>query len=128
MATLTRDEQERIGRLEELKRYRATGEKLVSDDTLAEAERLAGWALREAEARERAQQQSQERIAAEQAAQQQRMDQAATKAQEAYLNRRRLEFRGTEAQWEQMKPRILEEYLLSGGDDAEWRRAPTVRL
>ena len=122
MAVLNQQEQDKIGRLEELKRRRAAGDRFISDSMLADAERLADLARMNAETREQAQQQRQADAAAAQAAQQARMDQAATAAQEDYLRRRRFEFRGTETQWEQMKPRILEEYLLGGGDDTERRR------
>ena len=55
---LTQQEQEKVDRLEELKRHRREGTRLVTDDQLAEAETNASFARANAEARERAQQET----------------------------------------------------------------------
>ncbi len=129
MATLNREEQDRIGRVEQLRAWKASGERFVSDASLAEAELIASLALRNAEARERHEAERAAKIADQQARIKALHDERATKEQTAYMERRRLEFRGTEQQWQEMKGRILEEYLLGGGDDTEQRRlAQQVRL
>ncbi len=111
--------QRRLDRLNQLKTWQRTGEKFVSDDMIAQAEREYGWALANDEAIARAEQQRRAQADAQAAAHKKLMDERAIAAQEAYLERRRRAFRGTEAQWEAMKPRILEEYLLGGGDEPD---------
>ena len=110
MAPLNQDEQARIDRLAQLRHWRATGEKLVPDDTLAEAEKLAAFALQNAEQREKNARDRDAKHAAEQscqeAAQQARIDAAAA----AYKRTARLGFPGTDQQFEQEWPAILSEW------------------
>jgi len=112
MAPLNIDEQAKVDRVAELETKRARGA-YVSDHELAQAKTIAENQVRNAEwrAAHRAQLKA-ERDAAE-AKRQGKYDQAAQAAQDQHMRQRRAAFRGTAAQWEAMKDRILEDYLLS---------------
>jgi hypothetical protein len=110
MTELNREEQAKVDRLEELKRWRRTSEQYVNDAQIAAAEQLAQLAVANAEARARLQAQRQAEIDAKNAAHQQRMDAQAHAAQEAYLREARARYTGTEAQWQQDKDEILRQW------------------
>jgi hypothetical protein len=122
---MTDAERAKLARVEELRAWKATGERYVSDQDLAQEELYARLAVEGAEAREKEQAARQAKIDAQNAAQLARANQRAQAAQDAYLQRRRFEFRGTDEQWEQMKGRILEAYLLGEDEPAS---SPTIRF
>lgn len=124
LSKMTDQERAKLSRVEELRAKKASGE-YVSDRDLDQAELYARLAVQNAEARERMKTEHQAKVDAQKAAQKARMDQRAQADQDAYMQRRRFEFRGTDAQWEQMKGRILEDYLLG---DAESTNVPAIRF
>jgi len=81
-------------------------------------ERLADWATKNAAPREQQKVERQEQEAAVAAATRKQLADRVQQDQDDYLERRRVAFRGTSAQWEQVKGRVLDEYLLHGDPDS----------
>ncbi len=120
MAQLNRDEKLKVDRVDELKQRQRNGE-LVTDGMIAAAERLAELAVKNAEARERTQQERQAERDAQQAAAQARADARAKAAQDEFLRTARLHYPGTDAEWSRDKDEILRQWQIQqalGADDA----------
>jgi hypothetical protein len=113
--SLTLDELQRVQHADDVATRRAAGERII-DSAYDQAQQIKANMLRNAQLRAERRAENKRLEAEKQAANQQRLDAAARVAQDAYMARRRAEFRGTQAQWETLQERILEQYLLAGDD------------
>jgi len=125
MATLNQDEQAKVDALAALEQAKWNGERYVPDVELANARELVAYAEANAEAREQRtvdlKAEEDKKTAALTAAR----DALARAAQAEYMRRRHAAFKGTAAQWEQMKGAILQDFLLGaneGRDEAVERK------
>ena len=121
MATLNRDEQARVDRVAELEAKRRTGG-YVSDYELEQARQVAEQQRQNAELREQRITQLQADKAAQAAAHQLEADQQAQAAQAAFLRQARLDYVGTEDQWQQDKDEILRQWRIRNAVEAEAAR------
>ncbi len=116
MATLNQDEQAKVDALAALEKAKWNNERYVPDVELANARQLVAYAEANAEAREQRmahlKAEEDKKTAAFKAAR----DALARAAQAEYMRRRHASFKGTAAQWEQMKGKVLEDFLL-GADE-----------
>jgi LmbE family N-acetylglucosaminyl deacetylase len=127
MAPLNASEQEKVNALAALEQAKWNNERYVPDVELANARELVAYAEANAEAREQRtvdlKAEEDKKTAALTAAR----DALARAAQAEYMRRRHAAFKGTAAQWEQMKGAILQDFLLGaneGRDEvAEQKRA-----
>ncbi len=117
MAPLNIDEQQRIQAHKDLEAKRARGEH-VSDYELERAKTIAENQVRNAEAREARKAQLKAEQDAEHARRQAKYDAESLAAQDQHMRWRRASWRGTEAQWEEMKGSILQDYLMGRDDEA----------
>ena len=127
MATLNREEQARVDKLEAMKRWQRTGERYVSDGQIAAQQKLVDFAYANAEARERNQAERQAARDAERTAVQARQEAQAKAVQDEFLRTARLRYPGTDAEWERDKDEILRQWrvqqALGGGTEDEARLA-----
>jgi len=116
MATLNQDEQAKVDALAALEQAKWNGERYVPDVELANARQLVAYAEANAEARE----QRAAHLKAEEdkktAAVTVARDALARAAQAEYMRARHAAFKGTAAQWEQMKGAILQDFLLGANE------------
>ncbi len=129
MATLNQDEQAKVDALAALEQAKWNGERYVPDVELANARELVAYAEANAEAREQRtvdlKAEEDKKTAALTAAR----DALARAAQAEYMRRRHAAFKGTAAQWEQMKGAILQDFLLGaneGRDEAVARKRASM--
>jgi hypothetical protein len=129
MATLNQDEQAKVDALAALEQAKWNGERYVPDVELANARQLVAYAEANAEARERLEAtlkaEEEKKTAAITAAR----DALARAAQAEYMRRRHAAFKGTAAQWEQMKGKVLEDFLMGvneGRDEAVERKRASM--
>jgi hypothetical protein len=129
MATLNQDEQAKVDVLVALEQAKWNGERYVPDVELANARELVAYAEANAEAREQRtvdlKAEEDKKTAALTAAR----DALARAAQAEYMRRRHAAFKGTAAQWEQMKGAILQDFLLGaneGRDEAVARKRASM--
>ncbi len=116
MATLNQDEQAKVDALAALEQAKWNNERYVPDVELANARQLVAYAEANAEAREQVQKQRKAEKDAEVTRHQAARDAHARAAQAEYMRRRHASFKGTAAQWEQMKGAILQDFLM-GADE-----------
>ncbi len=129
MATLNESEQAKVDALAALEQAKWNGERYVPDVELATARQLVAYAEANAEAREQFQKQRNAEKDAEVARHQAARDALARAAQAEYMRRRHASFKGTAAQWEQMKGAILQDFLLGaneGRDEAAERKRASM--
>ncbi len=129
MATLNETEQAKVDALAALEQAKWNGERYVHDVELANARQLVEQAEANAEARERFQKQRNAEKDAEAARHQAARDALARAAQAEYMRRRHASFKGTAAQWEQMKGAILQDFLMGrdeGHDEAVERKRASM--
>ncbi len=112
MATLNRDEQATHNRVAELETARRNGTAFVSDGELNQARQLAEYATNNAEARERFEAQRDAEAKAQQDRVQARRDAEVTAAQDAYKRVARVTFPGTDAQFADAWPALLQAWLI----------------
>lgn len=116
MATLNQDEQAKVDALAALEQAKWNNERYVPDVELANARQLVAYAEANAEAREQRtvdlKAEEDKKTAALTAAR----DALARAAQAEYMRRRHAAFKGTAAQWEQMKGAILQDFLLGANE------------
>ena len=116
MATLNQDEQAKVDALAALEKAKWNNERYVPDVELANARQLVAYAEANAEARERLEAtlkaEEDKKTAAVTAAR----DALARAAQAEYMRRRHAAFKGTAAQWEQVKGAILQDFLMGTGE------------
>ncbi len=112
MATLNQDEQAKVDALAALEQAKWNGERYVPDVELATARQLVAYAEANAEARERLEATLKAEEDTKSAAFQAARDGLARAATSEYMRRRHASFKGTAAQWEQMKGAILQDFLL----------------
>ena len=129
MAPLNQDEQAKVDALAALEKAKWNGERYVPDVELANARELVAYAEANAEAREQRtvdlKAEEDKKTAALTAAR----DALARAAQAEYMRRRHAAFKGTAAQWEQMKGAILQDFLLGaneGRDEAVERKRASM--
>jgi LmbE family N-acetylglucosaminyl deacetylase len=129
MATLNQDEQAKVDALAALEQAKWNNERYVPDVELANARQLVAYAEANAEAREQRtvdlKAEEDKKTAAVTAAR----DALARAAQAEYMRRRHASFKGTAAQWEQMKGAILSDFLLGaneGRDEAAERKRASM--
>ncbi len=116
MATLNASEQEKVDALAALEQAKWNNERYVPDVELANARQLVAYAEANAEAREQVQKQRNAEKDAEAARHQAARDALARAATSEYMRRRHASFKGTAAQWEQMKGAILQDFLLGANE------------
>ena len=116
MATLNASEQEKVDALAALEQAKWNNERYVPDVELANARQLVAYAEANAEAREQVQKQRNAEKDAEVARHQAARDALARAAQAEYMRRCHAAFKGTAAQWEQMKGAILQDFLLGANE------------
>ncbi len=130
MATLNYDEQRRVHQYEELEARRRDGG-YVNDHELETAKQIADNMYRNAELREQHLASLKAVEDAKTAANQQRIDQHAQTAADAYLRVARSRYPGTDADWEKDKDEILRQWRIRNalGDvgDAERLQAEMSR-
>ena len=125
MATLNASEQAKVDALAALEQAKWNNERYVPEVELANARQLVAYAEANAEVREQLQKQRNAEKDAEAARHQAARDALARAAQAEYMRRRHASFKGTAAQWEQMKGAILQDFLLGaneGRDEAVERK------
>ena len=111
---LNYDEHQRVAHADDLERKQQQGG-LVLESQIKQAQQVKANQLRNAQLRAERRAALQTAEAEQERARQAERDAAALQAQERYMAQRRAAFRGTQAQWDAMKARVLEEYLLGGG-------------
>ncbi len=116
MATLNPDEQAKVDALAALEKAKWNGERYVPDVELATARQLVAYAEANAEAREQRAAHLKAEEDTKAGAVKAARDAHARAAQAEYMRGRHAAFKGTAAQWEQVKGKILEDYLM-GRDD-----------
>jgi phage protein D len=129
MAPLNQDEQAKVDALAALEQAKWNNERSVPDVELATARQLVAYAEANAEARERLEATLKAEKDAEVARHQAARDALARAAQAEYMRRRHAAFKGTAAQWEQMKGAILQDFLLGaheGRDEAVERKRASM--
>ncbi len=129
MAPLNQDEQAKVDALAALEQAKWNNERYVPDVELATARQLVAYAEANAEAREQRtvdlKAEEDKKTAALTAAR----DALARAAQAEYMRRRHAAFKGTAAQWEQMKGAILQDFLLGaheGRDEVVERKRASM--
>jgi hypothetical protein len=115
MAPLNQDEQAKVDALAALEQAKWNNERYVPDVELANARQLVAYAEANAEVREQVQKQRNAEEDKKTAAVTAARDALARAATSEYMRRRHASFKGTAAQWEQMKGAILHDFLM--GDD-----------
>jgi hypothetical protein len=129
MAPLNQDEQAKVDALAALEQAKWNNERYVPDVELANARQLVAYAEANAEAREQVQQERNAEKDAEAARHQAARDALARAATSEYMRRRHAAFKGTAAQWEEMKGAILHDFLLGrdeGRDEAVERKRASM--
>jgi len=116
MATLNQDEQAKVDALAALEQAKWNNERYVPDVELANARQLVAYAEANAEAREQFQKQRNAEKDAEVVGHQAARDANARAAQAEYMRSCHAAFKGTAAQWEQMKGAILQDFLLGANE------------
>ncbi len=112
MATLNNEEQAKHDRVAALEAARRNRTAFVSDGELNEARQLAEYATNNAEARERFEAQRDAEAKAQQDGVQARRDAEVTAAQDAYKRLARVTFPGTDAQFADAWPALLQAWLI----------------
>jgi hypothetical protein len=112
MAKLTFEEQAKVDRLAALEEQERNGTGTVRENDLKQAHWLAERAIANAEIREEMRAERQAEADAQAARVQAQRDAEALQAQEAYLRQARVNYPGTEVQWQQDKAEILRQWRI----------------
>ena len=129
MATLNESEQAKVDALAALEQAKWNNERSVPDVELANARQLVAYAEANAEARERLEATLKAEEDTKAAAVTVARDALARAAQAEYMRRRHASFKGTAAQWEQMKGAILSDFLMGaheGRDEVVERKRASM--